>query len=458
MEILQVNTQDLAGGAERIAMTLDCGLRERSIGAQLIVGRKHNKDGHASVLPNNTFARKWQDFWRGLSQRSVNMGIRGIPRVCSVAQSIGAPGEFFGLEKRNFPGSHRLLSYCTPRPDLVHFHNLHGDYFDLRALVNLSDSIPVVATLHDAWMLSGHCGHAIDCDRWKIGCGHCPDLTIYPSIKRDATRANWQRKANVFSRSKLHIATPCRWLMDRVEQSMLEPAVVSRRIIPNGVDISILRPLTKSACRRQLAIPNDLNVVMFAANGIRHNPFKDFKTLRAAMECLGTASKQKVLALAVGEPGETEQLGNVELRFVPFIQQPSDMVPYYCASDLYLHPARMETFGLSILEAMACGTPVIATDVGGIPEFVKSEGRFGRSNLEFEEQPTGVLVPVGGSENLSHAIQHLLGNENARAALSKSAGDSVQQRFTVARQINAYVSWYEEILSEWHNKLAFARG
>src|SRR4029079_4578923 len=85
-----------------------------------------------------------------------------------------------GLEDFDYPNSVELLRFLPQKPDLLHCHNLHGNYFDLRALAGLSRQIPTVLTLHDAWLLSGHCAHSFECERWTIGCGECPDLTIYP--------------------------------------------------------------------------------------------------------------------------------------------------------------------------------------------------------------------------------------------------------------------------------------
>src|SRR5439155_11546406 len=120
------------------------------------------------------------------------------------------------------------------RPDLVHCHNLHAKYFDLRVLPWLSRQVPVVLTLHDAWMLSGLCCHSFDCERWRTGCGQCPHLTLYPTIYPgipDATHLNWKRKRKIYRRSRLYVATPSRWLMQKVKQSILAPAVIEARVI-----------------------------------------------------------------------------------------------------------------------------------------------------------------------------------------------------------------------------------
>ena len=439
MEIVQVNAQDMAGGAERIAVMLDAGLKQREIGAQLLVGKKWSSGSTARELPNDSWSRRWHAFWDKIQNGATRRNWFGIPRVASAMKDLAYPGTVVGRENFHFPQSRQLLSYCNPRPDIVHFHNLHGDYFDLRYLAQLSHKVPVVITLHDSWMLAGHCGHSVDCERWQTGCGCCPDLMIYPSIRRDATHYNWRRKASIYAASRLHIVTPSEWLLNRVKKSMLWPAVVSAQTIPNGVDLKVFQPRSKTTSRQQLGISQDAKVILFAANGIRANPFKDFATLRSGLEILGRTSPFPILALAVGDQPHRETIGSVELRFAAFEKDPAVMASYYNSCDVYVHAARVDTFPNSVLEAMACGVPVVASNVGGIPEQVIA--------LEDEaDNATGILVPAGNAEAISSAILQLLGDDYLRQQLGNNAAVVAKQQFSLVQQTSRYVSLYEKIL------------
>ena len=100
-----------------------------------------------------------------------------------------------------FPGSHRVLDVTPAPPDILHCHNLHGEYFDLRILPELTRRLPVVLTLHDAWLLGGGCAHSVDCDRWRDDCGDCAQADLYsgsrPRPARRTTgggrRPSWPR-------------------------------------------------------------------------------------------------------------------------------------------------------------------------------------------------------------------------------------------------------------------------
>ncbi len=439
IEIVQVNAQDVAGGAERIAVMLDAGLKQRGIGAQLLVGKKWSSGSTARELANDSRSKRWHAFWDRIQNGSKRRNWLGIPRIAAMLQDLAYPGSVFGRENFHFPQSRQLLSDCDPRPDIVHFHNLHGDYFDLRYLAQLSHQVPTVITLHDSWMLTGHCGHSLDCDRWQVGCGNCPDLQIYPAIRRDATHYNWQRKSSIYAASKLHIVTPSEWLLGRVKKSMLWPAVVSAQTIPNGVDQDVFKPHCKIASRQELGLLPDAKVILFAANGIRANPFKDFATLRSGLEILGRISPFPILALAVGERPHCETIGSVELCFVAFEKEPANMARFYNACDIYVHPARVDTFPNSVLEAMACGVPVVASNVGGIPEQVISLERNA-------DNATGILVPAGDAETLSAAIKKLLTDDSLRQELGRNAAVVAKRQFSLERQISQYVSLYETIL------------
>src|SRR5262249_38731490 len=128
------------------------------------------------------------------------------------------------------------------------------------------------------------CSHSFICERWQTGCGRCPDLTLYPAVRRDATAYNWRRKQRIYRQCRLHVATPCRWLMDKVERSMLAPAVAEGRVIPNGIDRDIFRPGDRRGARSRLGLPADAHVLLFAANRwIRASTARDYPTMREAV-------------------------------------------------------------------------------------------------------------------------------------------------------------------------------
>lgn len=440
LRILQVNTADNFGGAARVAWNLHQGYRERGHHSWLVVGQRVNNAPDVFTIPNDHRRR-------GLARIADAAGnvltplvgkVRGVGRIRNLINTFGDPSRWWSLrmghEDFDFPGTWRVPALAGERPDVVHCHNLHGGYFDLRVLPWLSRQFPVVLTLHDAWLISGHCAHSFDCERWKTGCGECPDLTIYPAIRRDATAFNWQRKQRIYAQSRLYVTAPSRWLIQKVEQSMLVPSIVKYKVIHNGIDLSVFTPADRNTVRASLGIPQDAKVLLFAANCVRGNIWKDYATMRAAIEEVSRRLQgQDVLFIALGEDAGWERIGHARIHFVAYQKDPAVVARYYQAADVYLHAARADTFPNSVLEALACGVPVVATAVGGIPEQV-------------HDSETGFLIPPGDVGAMSERLVQLLLNKGMKEALGDKAAQDARARFDLRQQVDATLEWYQEIL------------
>ena len=438
LKILQVNTLDTGGGAEQVVDNLSNRYRGLGYETLLAVGEKRSNNPTVIPIPKNEKEIGWARFCLGLQAYLLPLHgkIRGIARMRQwlgdLAIGIDAIPRWLGMEEFHFPASAQLLELTQFSPDIVQMHNLHGGYFDLRALENLSQQVPVVLTLHDAWLLSGNCAHSLGCARWQTGCGTCPDIHIYPGLSRDSTALNWQRKKRIYARSHLYVATPSQWLMNQVKDSILAPAIKEVRVIPNGIDTQIFYPRTQADVRLELGLLNSQAIFLFAANGIRRNPFKDYDTLHLAITLLAKRTSQDILLLALGEEGPDEQIGSVRIRYLGKVSDPKTVAKYYQAADWYVHASKADTFPNSILEAMACATPVIATAVGGIPE-------------QIIDGDTGYLVAAGDSQVLSEKMAYVLANPKIRDLLGEASVKRVSEHFTLELQAQRYIDWFRQI-------------
>ncbi len=456
LSILQISTRDIGGGAEKIAQDLARGFRTFGHMAHQAVGYKRGDDPHVSEIPQGDREPPLQcmawDMYQALQPYYGR--VPGVKALCRLTHDMASPSRrktrLRGAEDFDYPGTASVAALAPRRPDLLHAHNLHGGYFDLRMLPELSRRYPMVLTLHDAWLLAGHCAHSFDCDRWERGCGSCPDLSIYPALEADGTAENWTRKRDIFSRCRLHVATPCAWLMDKVKRSMLAPAMASARVIPYGVDLSVFHPGDQGAARRKLGIDANAYVLLFAANGIRRNAFKDYDTLREAVATVAARDmKRPVVCLALGEDAHKEQIGEAIIRFVPFEAEAHRVAEFYRAADVYVHAARVDTFPNAVLEALACGACVVASAVGGVPEQIRAlRGEPIASGLNGVgvDEATGVLVPGGDADAMADAVGLLLADDGLRRRLGENAANDARKRFDVTRHVRDYLRWYDEIL------------
>lgn len=437
--ILTVCPQDIAGGAERVAWLLFKGYQARGYHSYMAVGVKNSSDPAVYEIGSPPERAAWQTLVRKLHTRVKPYAPRGykIKRVAfwlgALAQGRRVAESKWGWETFYYPTSRELLTRAPAPPDIAHLHNLHGNYFDLRYLPKLSHTVPTVLTLHDSWLLSGHCSHSFACTRWQTGCGNCPDLKIPPPIPRDETAHNWKTKQRIYAASRLYVAAPSRGLIDKVEQSMLRAGVRQTRVIPYGIDLTQFRPGDKTAARRALGLETDAVLLLASANWIRQNPWKDYKTMRRAVELAAAQWRDRPFVfLLLGEKGASEFFDNGEIRLLGFEQDPARITQYYQAADIFLHAAHSDTFPNTILEAMACGTPVVATAVGGIPEQVR-------------DGVTGYLVPHADAEMMAQRIQELLTDTNRAAAFGRAAAEIAQRAYNLERQLDDYLNWYAEI-------------
>jgi glycosyltransferase involved in cell wall biosynthesis len=448
MRILQISTYDTGGGAESIAWRLFDHYRRRGHDSTMVVGEKVGHD--PQVIPLSQTASDHTDHAsiahvsRWLA--SYEGRLRGIWRMRRWLEAyVAHPRNWWetrlGRDHLNFPETWKLLNLPPGLPDILHCHNLHGGwlsrggYFDLKALPELCRNIPTIMTLHDTWMLSGHCAYTLGCDRWKTGCGHCPDLSIYPAISRDGTADNWQRKRDIYAASRLYVATPSRWLLHQVEQSILAPAIVQSRVIPNGVDLSHFRPGSQQAARAARGLSDGDALLLFVANKARSNIFKDYQTVeRCAIATAAGYPHRRVILLVVGEQGKPVVFENGEVQFIDFERDSTVLAQYYQAADVYVHAAKSDTFPNTVLEALACGLPVVATAVDGIPEQV-------------EENRSGFLVQAGDADAMANRVIHLLGSERLRTTMGATAAEIASRSFGIQKQAQTYLDWYEQILS-----------
>ena len=326
MNILQVNYYDNLGGAARIAWLLHRGYRDLGHDAWMAAGIKLSEDPFVKQIPPplsySFFGRSLYYLADFVDKKQIRLGSKNLAGLFRrIADPIRYYKRFQGFEDFNFPGSRLITSLPEKTPQIVHLHNLHLNYFDLTILPELSRDSPVIITLHDMWPLTGHCAHALECQRWKFGCGECPQLDVYPAVSHDQTAYNWQRKCQIYSKSKIYLTGPSKWIVDIAKESILAPAIKKSKVIQNGIDLSIFQPDEKGIARDQLCLPKDAFILLFvSASGIKKSSFKDFKTILDALEILANQKiKKEILLIALGDKLSFEDFGEIKIRYISHI-------------------------------------------------------------------------------------------------------------------------------------------
>lgn len=316
-------------------------------------------------------------------------------------------------------------------PDLVHLHNLHGYYLNIEVLSGYLKTCgrPVIWTLHDQWAFTGHAAYceAAGCDRWKNGCGRCPQKKEYPKSCTDHSERNWKRKKAAFTGiPRMAIVTPSDWLASLTEQSYLSDYPV--KVIHNGIDLRSFFSQSgpdRVNCRESLGIrQNEFLILGVASVWEKRKGLDDFIRLRSIL------NDQYRIVLAGLTPEQIKRLpaGIMGLQRTENVRQLQQL---YSAADVFVNPTYEENFPTTNLEAQACGTPVITYQTGGSPESILSE--------------TGCIVPVGDIEQLAETIQNLP-QMLAEGRISREACAENGRRFSKEKFTGEYRKLYEEVL------------
>ena len=254
-------------------------------------------------------------------------------------------------------------------PDVIWLHNLHGYYLHVGLLFDYLRTCgkQLRWTLHDCWAFTGNCPYFsfVGCDRWKTGCGSCPQKGLYPKAMLDATARNYQKKKDLFTGiPNLTLEVPSRWLAGLVKESFLKDYPVT--VVPNKVDPAVFHPIP-SDLRKQWGL-EDKFILLSAANV--WEPRKGLTDL-VALSALLPADCKLVL---VGIDGAQAKTLPRSILALPRTANQEELAKCYTAADVYLCPSREETFGMTVLEAACCGTTPIVYRGTACQEVAQAHG------------------------------------------------------------------------------------
>jgi glycosyltransferase involved in cell wall biosynthesis len=399
--IISINTHDLSGGASKIAY---------------------------QIASNNRTEFKYF-FFTGIKKRNDDW-IYEIPKILdkelnSVLTFQEKKGDWLDFSKLGPIKLRKIKLYKDAK--IIHFHNLHGYYFSYALLPVLGKKKRVVWTLHDDHILTGHCSFTMKCERWKTGCGNCPSLDIYPSIKNDNTKAILYWKKKWINQLDPIIVSPSQWLADRVRVSY--PLISDIRVINNGIDVEIFIPDDKNKLREELSLPKDKFIVLFVAEFSTNNPFKGGEIVRKVIE---GNQIDDICFITIGSENKSKNSNHLE---IPYISKEEDLAKLYAASDVLFYPTNADNFPLVVLEAMSCGVPVITSSIAGIPEII-------------EDNVNGFLVD-GYAEVKCYeeklTMIYKLRDTNKLTEISLNARNTIVEKYNLNKMISEYKSLYDTL-------------
>jgi glycosyltransferase involved in cell wall biosynthesis len=395
MKVLHLNYSERSGGAAIAMHRLYRGQRAAGLDARLLVLRKSSADPHVEAITLNRLqaALRHRLIGRERPSRAVYPAYDGRP-WSNGAQSTPAP--------RHIAAAH---------PDVLHLHWIGDGLLSVGALAGLD--VPLVWTLHDQWAFTGGCHIIGNCTRYEAACGACPALGS--TRDADLSRAVWQRKRDAWRGLRVTFITPSAWLAARLSASSLfRDARVE--VIPNGVDLDVFAPRDRTFAREVFGLPADRKLILFGAQRV-DDPNKGLHHLQAALAAL---NHRDDLALAVFGAGEVVLATGHALHAVGTVNDDRLMALLYAAADVFVAPSECDNLPNTVLEALACGTPCAAFNVGGLPEMIT-------------DGVNGALAQPFDAAALAGAISGLVDGD--RAALRAAARDSAVRRYDVRAMV-----------------------
>lgn len=407
MRVLQINSHYNQGGAARIAA---------------YIHRQLMADGEESYVA----------YGRGASPAEENTYRFNLtPEVYASALVSRAAG-IHGWS--NVAATGRLLQYMEKvRPQLIHLHALHGYYLNLPMLFSYinTHNLPCVWTFHDAFAFTGNCGYYFSCEKWKDGCGGCPNIHTYPNSQwLDFTAWMWKRKKELFtSGDNKVIVTPSKWLTGEVEKSFF--GKYRCMTIRNGIDaVNIFYPRDRRLCRRKHGYTAEEKLVLGIAVG-----FDDVRKGAKYMIGLARELKGKARIILIGWNEKKNKLPEdiTNVVTLPNTSSTDILAEYYSMADVFVLPSLAENYATVTLESMACGTPVVGFDAGGIPE--QLEGN------------RGIAVETGSQEGLNRAVCKVLWKENELLHGEKLA-ELIKEENSMQKMTEEYKKVYRGLLEK----------
>ena len=408
MKIATVNHSDINGGAARAAWRIHNALRQSGADVSMYANQVSSGDWSVSG-PNGKLAKA----------------------LCRLRPLIGSIANCLLKTSNPILHSPAILPSSWPKrlndsdADIVHLHWVNGEMMSVADISHITK--PVVWTLHDMWAFCG-AEHYTEDFRWRDGY----DKINRPSHESgfDLNRWTWQRKMKAWKKP-MHIVTPSRWLADCARKSVLmRDWPIS--VVPNALDVDTWQPVEKKLARQLMNLPTDCPLLAFGAMGGGQDPRKGMDLLLAALELLrGQFQDLQLVVFGQSAPRELPDLG-FPIHYTGHLHDDLSLRVLYSAADAMIVPSRQEVFGQTASEAHACGTPVIAFDICGLPDIVT-------------HQQTGWLAKPFDTEDLARGIQWVLGDAVRHAALSHQARVDAKKRFAYSVVAEKYMMIYEEV-------------
>lgn len=421
MKSVHISTSDIWGGAGRAAYRINKSLKEIGVNSKMLVLSKDSDDQDVIQCGSSRTQKFLQKIRRHYEKFQINN--------YKHRKSWGFSTADHGLNISN-------LDFIRDN-DIINIHWINKCFLSLKSIKQFGRlKKPIVWTLHDMWAFTGGCHYSGDCRRYEKICGKC-DVLISSKI-RDLSWKILSQKLKVFRDLNLTIIALSNWLADCAQKSTLFKNH-KIEIIPNPVDTEIFKPVGKGSSREILNLPKGKFLILFALSPGANIERKGINFLIEALLIISDNFPElieKIELLSLGFP-YSEQIENIPFKthFLGTLYDDFTLSLCYNAADVFISPALQEAFGLTLIEAMSCGTPCIAFDCSGPVDII-------------EHKKNGYLAEYKSAEDIARGIGWILEDKNRFARLGKNAREKVLKNYTYEITGKKYLKLYESLLKK----------
>ncbi|NDW12174.1 glycosyltransferase [Bacteroides sp. 214] len=416
MRVLLINTSERIGGAAIAASRLIDALKTNGIKAKLLVRDKQTDE--ITVVRTDT---SWFNIFKFLWERLVIWVNNRFTRRNLFAVDIANAG----IDITNLPEFQQA--------DIIHLHWINQGMLSLKNIQKILDSgKPVVWTMHDMWPFTGICHHARECTKYQTSCNHCMFLRNGGG-KRDLSYRVFRKKQKLYNHSKIAFVACSRWLEELAKSSSLLTGHTITSI-PNPINTNLFAPRDRKAARTSCGLPQDMHLILFASMKITDKR-KGVDYLIESCKMLiekHPEQQDKIGVVAFGRHSKyLESLIPFKVFSFEYISSEHEIINIYNAVDLYVTPSLEENLPNTIMEAMACGTPCVGFQVGGIPEMI-------------DHLHNGYVAEYKSSEDLANGIYWVL-TEADYPLLAEQASRKVIGNYSERAIAKKYLEVYNRI-------------
>ncbi len=436
MKILLLNTDDFTGGAaiacRRLLKAL---LTYTDVQTQMLV--QESKSGQEGVIQlNNSWFAKKIAFLRFVAERLYFLFSEKSKEV----RFSFNPAKF-GIDISD--------NQYVIDSDIIHLHWINFGFLSIDSIKKLAETNkPIVWTLHDMWAFTGGCHHSKECENYQKSCGNCEQFLKSPS-PTDLSNQIWQEKMLAFSKANLTIITCSEWLGNRAKKSSLLQNIRVESI-PNPIDVQVFHPIDKTLARQKFNLSEDKKYILFAAMRV-DAVGKGFAYFSEALSMLDArlskfgnqtsniehrTSNIEILIFGQAQASDFESLP-FKVNMLGRLSDLATIAQAYSAASVFVIPSLEENLPNTIMESMACGTPVVGFDVGGIPEMIDHQTNG--------VPPNGYLSKYKSAEDLADGIFWILYQSDYQS-LCNNSRKKVLENYSEEVVAERYKKVYESLL------------